>query len=271
MIVVGRDGAAVLSSQAVRRNLMRVDRGRVGWTQDESGRVHTPLEPVVLAATLALIPVLIIEADASGGWATVAVVANWVIWGVFAVELAAIIVVAERLRPALRAHWLDVAVVVVTVPLYGKLLASLRLVRLARLLRLMRAVTIVARALQAERRMASGTVLRFVALATVFLVVIAGAAQATFDPNEFTSIWDGVWWAVATVTTVGYGDITPKDVEGRLIAIALMLVGIGFLSVLTATVASYFVKADTGSDELLETVRRIEADVAELKARLPAS
>jgi hypothetical protein len=38
------------------------------WTQDESGRVHTPLEPVVLAATLALIPVLIIEADASGAW-----------------------------------------------------------------------------------------------------------------------------------------------------------------------------------------------------------
>ena len=48
--------------------------------QDESGRVHTPLEPVVLATTLLLVPVLILEADADGGWLTFAYVANWVIW-----------------------------------------------------------------------------------------------------------------------------------------------------------------------------------------------
>jgi hypothetical protein len=51
------------------------------WHQDESGRVHTPLEPVVLAATLALVPVLIVEADAtSNGWQTFALASNWVIW-----------------------------------------------------------------------------------------------------------------------------------------------------------------------------------------------
>jgi hypothetical protein len=66
------------------------------WRQEESGRVRTPLEPVVLAATLALIPVLIIQADGSGGWLTAAFAANWVIWGVFAVELTAILIFAER-------------------------------------------------------------------------------------------------------------------------------------------------------------------------------
>jgi voltage-gated potassium channel len=73
-----------------------------------------------------------------------------------------------------------------------------------------------------------------------------------------------------TVTTVGYGDIYPHTVAGRIIAIALMLLGVGFLAVLTATVASHFVQVDQaeGSDEILETLRRIEADVAELKARL---
>jgi hypothetical protein len=51
------------------------------WTQDDSGRVHTPFEPVVLAATLALIPVLIVKADAkSNGWQTFAYVTNWAIW-----------------------------------------------------------------------------------------------------------------------------------------------------------------------------------------------
>jgi voltage-gated potassium channel len=81
-----------------------------------------------------------------------------------------------------------------------------------------------------------------IALITLFIVVIAGSAQATFDSNEFPSVWDGVWWAVVTVTTVGYGDLYPAHVVGRLIAIVLMLIGIGFLSVLTATVASYFVR-----------------------------
>jgi hypothetical protein len=70
------------------------------WKQDESGRVHTPFEPVVLAATLALIPVLIIEADAkSEGWQRFAEAANWLIWAVFAIEIAAVLIVAPR-KPA---------------------------------------------------------------------------------------------------------------------------------------------------------------------------
>jgi hypothetical protein len=69
------------------------------WHQDESGGVHTPLEPVVLGATLALIPVLIIEADAtSDAWQGFATVANWVIWAIFPTELAAVLIVAERAK-----------------------------------------------------------------------------------------------------------------------------------------------------------------------------
>ena len=245
----------------------------VVWSQDESGRVRTPFEPVVLGATLALIPVLIIEWNATGGWKTAAVVANWVIWAVFAVELTWILVVAPRKPAALRAHWLDAAVVVVTIPLFTAFLASLRLVRLVRLLRFMRAGLILGRAIQAERALSSGAVFRVMALITLFVVVIAGAAEATFDANEFHSVWDGVWWAIVTVTTVGYGDLYPKDVEGRLIAIVLMLVGIGFLSVLTATIASHFVKADAGADadNIRATLERIEADLTEIKAHIAAS
>jgi len=202
------------------------------WSQGESGRVHTPLEPLVLAATLALIPVLILEADASGAWLTAAFVANWLIWGVFALELAAVLIVATRRGAAPRAHWLDVAIVLLTVPLFGQFLSSLRLVRLARLLRLLRAGVIIGRALQAERRLTSPQTFRFVALLTLFIVVVAGAAQAAFNANEFDSVWDGVWWAVVTVTTVGYGDLYPTDVEGRIIGIIVMFVGIGFISVL---------------------------------------
>ena len=86
--------------------------------------------------------------------------------------------------------------------------------------------------------------------------------------DEFPSMWDGVWWAVVTATTVGYGDLYPSDVEGRIIGIVVMLLGIGFISVLTATISSQFIQNDTSSDEVLDTLCRIEADVAELKAKV---
>ena len=230
-----------------------------------------PFEFAVLVATLAMIPVLIIQRDAtSPGWQNFAEFANWVIWAIFAAELAFVLIVAKRKRSALRAHWLDAAITIVSVPLYGRLLSSLRLARLARLLRLARAAVVIGRSLQAERRLSSASVFRFAALGTVFLTVLAGAVQSTFDSGDFKSYWDGVWWAAVTVTTVGYGDIYPTTVTGRLVAIAVMLVGVGFLAVLTATIASYFVKADRGNDTatIAATLARIEADLAALKTQL---
>jgi len=241
------------------------------WHQDESGRVHTPFEPIVLAATLALIPVLIIEADTkSEGWMTFAEVANWIIWAIFAVELVAVLVVASRRMAALRAHWLDVAIVVLTIPLLGKALAWLRL---ARFIRLARFGVIVSRALQAERRLTSGDSLRVASILTVTAICIAGAGQAAFASGDFPSLWDGIWWAVTTTTTVGYGDLYPTSVQGRIIGMALMFVGIGFLSLLTASIASRFVKQERGTehDEVMETLRKLQAEVAELKAYVSGS
>jgi voltage-gated potassium channel len=235
------------------------------WSQEESGRVHTPFEPLVLAATLALIPVLIIESDAtSSGWQLFAEIANWLIWAVFLTELVTVLVVAQRKKAALRAHWLDVAIVVLTVPLLGQALSWLRL---ARFIRLARFGVIVSRALQAEKRLTAGDSLRIAALLTTTAIVIAGAAESTVSSGDFASVWDGVWWATVTVTTVGYGDLTPTTVQGRLIGMVLMFVGIGFLSLLTASVASRFVNQESGDDhrEVMEVLRQLQADVAELK------
>ena len=241
------------------------------WEQDSKGRVKTPFEPLILAATFAMIPVLVIEHDAkSHGWEMAAQLANWAIWAVFAAEVLAILIVAQRKRAALRAHWLDVALVVVTVPLYGRLLSSLRLARLVRLMRLARVAVVVGRALQAERRLSATSVFRFAAIGTVFLVFVLGAAEATVDQGDFKTFWDGMWWAVVTVTTVGYGDLYPHTVAGRLVAMLLMLVGIGFIAVLTASIASVFVKDERRdeTDKIVDALRRIEVELAEVKARL---
>jgi hypothetical protein len=92
-----------------------------------------------------------------------------------------VFIVARRKKAALRAHWLDIAIVVITVPLLGKALAWLRL---ARLLRLARFVVIVARALQAERRLTSGDSLRVAAILTSTAIIVAGAAQHVFSAGE---------------------------------------------------------------------------------------
>jgi voltage-gated potassium channel len=239
------------------------------WSQDDSGRVHTPLEPVVLVATFALIPVLIIESDVeSGGWRTFAYVANWVIWGLFAAELTTILVVATRKKAALRAHWLDAAIVVLTIPLLGPLLSWLRL---ARFLRFARFAVILLRALQAQRRITSGDALKIASLVTVAVVVVAGAAQSIFAAEDFGSLWDGVWWAITTMTTVGYGDIYPKTTTGRLIGVVVMLVGIAVVSVLTAAIASRFVRDERESEttEILQVLHQLQADIQEIKTRLP--
>ena len=246
------------------------------WEQDESGRVHTPFEPIVLAATLALIPVLILEADAtSERWQQFAVVANWVIWAIFAIELTAVLVVAKRKMAALRAHWLDTAIVVLTIPLVTEALAWFRF---ARFVRLARFGAIVGRMLQAERRVTSGDSLRIAAILTLTAVVLGGAAQYAAE-TEFETLWDGIWWAVVTVTTVGYGDLTPKTVGGRVVGIVLMFVGISFLSLLTAAIASKFVKqerseereeAERQREEMMAALHQIQADVVELKARTGA-
>jgi voltage-gated potassium channel len=223
----------------------------------------------VLGATLLLIPAFIIQADAgSHAWLTVAYTINWVVWGLFLIEFVLVMFVAERKGAALRAHWLDVALIIITIPLVSAFIAGLRFLRLARLLRLLRAATIVTRALQAERSLTSATVLRLVALITLFLVVIAGATQAAVDTKDFPTFWDGVWWSVETVTTLGYGDLYPTSVAGRMIAIVVMFLGIGFISVLTATIASHFVTSDTGSSEVMAKLDRIEAELADLKARM---
>jgi voltage-gated potassium channel len=236
------------------------------WRQLESGRVEHRLEPLVLAATLLLIPVLVTEADASShGWREAAQLANWGIWAVFLADLVLVLSVARRRKAALRAHMLDFTVVVLTVPVVGSVLSSFRLLRLTRLLRLLRLGTILLRAVQRERRFTSGAALRFAALLTTVLVVLSGAIQSVVDDSDFHSTWDGIWWAAATVTTVGYGDIVPHTVAGRIVAIMLMFTGIGFLSVLTAAIASRFVQVDSGTEDVRAALARIEAELAELK------
>ena len=61
------------------------------------------------------------------------------------------------------------------------------------------------------------------------------------DHHEYSNIWVGMWWALQTVTTVGYGDVTPRNPSGRIIAAFVMLEGIAFVTIVIAAITSTFV------------------------------
>jgi voltage-gated potassium channel len=77
--------------------------------------------------------------------------------------------------------------------------------------------------------------------ATAVVVVVAGIAMRLLDHAEYSNVWVGMWWALQTVTTVGYGDVTPRHVSGRIVGSIVLLYGIGFLTITIAAITSTFV------------------------------
>jgi voltage-gated potassium channel len=89
-----------------------------------------------------------------------------------------------------------------------------------------------------------------IVVATAVVTVGAGALISLIDSDEYPSVGIGLWWAIQTVTTVGYGDVAPKDVVGRVVAALVMLYGIAFIAIVTAVITSTFVaRASRDYDE----------------------
>jgi voltage-gated potassium channel len=108
---------------------------------------------------------------------------------------------------------------------------------------------------------------------TAGLTILLGVLMSLVDRKDFPSVWLGMWWAIGTVTTVGYGDVVPVQTSGRILAAAAMIVGIGFLSLITATVASVLVSRASGSvsgedADVMAALRRVEQRLESLERDL---
>ena len=101
----------------------------------------------------------------------------------------------------------------------------------------------------------------------VVLVLIAGALARLVEPDTFTSIGLAYWWAVATVTTVGYGDVVPQEPAGRVVGVLLMLAGLSLIPTLTSViVATLLAKRRQAEQERLEQMLvRIDAHLTRIE------
>ncbi len=164
--------------------------------------------------------------------------AQWICWGAFVFDLVLGIVNAKSKKEYLLKHPLEIA---------SSLLPFLRP------LRLMRVISFGGLAIQKVAIGRQFAITLKVAITTLFVAYIS-AVQITIsermvEGSNIKNFGDGIWWAMTTVTTVGYGDKFPVTTEGRVLAVALMIVGISLVGVITASVAAWFVKI-SNSDEV---------------------
>jgi voltage-gated potassium channel len=104
-----------------------------------------------------------------------------------------------------------------------------------------------------------------IATATAMVVVVGGVLMRVLDHDEYSNVWVGMWWAIQTVTTVGYGDVTPQHTAGRIVATFVMLEGIAFLTIVIAAITSTFVARAERERDALEAADEKDADRIEAR------
>jgi voltage-gated potassium channel len=101
----------------------------------------------------------------------------------------------------------------------------------------------------------------------LILVLIAGLLVRLVEPDTFTSIGLSYWWAVETVTTVGYGDVVPQDPPGRIVGVLLMLTGLALIPTLTSVIVSTFLskRREAEQERLEQMVQRLEEHLSRIE------
>jgi voltage-gated potassium channel len=211
----------------------------------------------MLVITILWLPVLIVPlvVPLRGSMAETFATVDYTVWALFALEYIIKFSLAPNRVYFVRTHLLDL--LIVAVPFFR----PLRMGRLVRLLRLARVAVVVGEALRRGKSIFTHNGFHFVVLAAG-VIVFACAGLVTFaersaNGTNIHNFGQGLWWSIETVTTVGYGDRYPTTSFGQGVAVLLMLVGIGLIGTLTATVASYFVQERTNATE--DRLERIEA------------
>jgi voltage-gated potassium channel len=207
----------------------------------------------ILGLAWLVVTVVILNRDVNHPASTLLVGTLFVLWTVLLAEYVVRLVVSPDRRGYVRRRWVEPATIVLP-PLQGWHVVGIEKVTL----------------LVHEAELRLEAILKHHSLFRVLIAAVATLALGAwlvllFDQNAkgstIHSYPDGLWWAIVTVTTVGYGDRYPVSAGGRVVASVLMLIGIGLIGILTATVASVFIKEHTDANK--EEFRKGHADLGE--------
>jgi len=229
----------------------KTDESRRHRWEDSADWPLTITAVVFLAAYAA--PIL--RPDLVSPWPTVCQLVTWAAWALFVVDYVARLTLSRDRAAFARGNLFDLAVV------------ALPLLRPLRLLRLVTLLSVLNRYAGGSLR---GRVAVYVAGATSLVLFVASLAVLDVERGTkgatITTFGDALWWAMTTVTTVGYGDRFPISAQGRFIAGGLMLAGIALLGIVTASLASWLIDKVREVEEHAQSATR--ADVAALAAEV---
>jgi voltage-gated potassium channel len=226
------------------------------------------------ALAFLMIPVLLIPLirPLHGALAASFDAVDYLIWVLFGVDYGIRFGLAPDRMRFVRTHLFDLAVVLLPFlrPLRAlRALRGLGELRALRLLQASRLAAFVGTGLGHAQAIIRRRGLHYVVGLVIAIMFVAAGLEVAFEAHAkgstIHSYGDALWWAVVTVTSVGYGDQYPVTVAGRAVAVVLMITGIALFGVVAASIASYFVEQDTDRrmeermDEILTVLHRLEA------------
>jgi voltage-gated potassium channel len=249
----GVESVAVSVTKAEQRPLYRPG------MDARSTRVAEALNtPMLIAAALTLPMVAISESHPGGLLEDVARVLNWVTWLAFLVELVMMLAVVPNRRKWLRHHPLDPFIVIFTPPVLPAGLQGLRVLRLLRLVRLLRLA-------QLSREAFSLEGLRYAMLLAVLTAIGGGALFVAFERGtRHLDAWDGIYWSVTTMTTLG-SNIYPTTTGSEIVSVVILIVGIGFVALLTGAFAQRFLSPEIAEVEEELAAEQVTAEALALR------
>ena len=209
-------------------------------------RIERATELPLLVLAFAMVPLLAASLfwDLTPHGERLVFIADAVVWALFAADLVVKTAVAPDRRGFLSQHWLDVLLVVIP---------------FARPFRLLRIAVYGTKAFRGAVRIFNVDFLLVYAVGLVLIIatIVTTVEEGSGSPLGFFP--NSIWWAVATVTTVGYGDMVPSTPEGRVAGVVLMLGGVGLFGALVANFAALMVRRQRNNDALEDLVQEVKS------------
>ncbi|OZG71960.1 ion transporter [Hahella sp. CCB-MM4] len=194
---------------------------------------------------------------------------DWIVWLFFLAETIILASLVDKKLNYLKRNWINLVIIIFGFPLiwwYFPFTGALRTLRILAMLGLFLQISKTTRKLLSQHNLGTTLALGFI------MIIMAGFIVAGIEPSIDTPM-DGIWWALVTMSTVGYGDIVPESTAGRLFASILIIIGLGMISVLTASFAAFFLSEEEGQlrrkeNEILRKINHLEDELAEMRTLL---
>lgn len=193
-------------------------------------------------------------------------IADVIVWSAFVFETVLLSSLVQYKKHYLLHNWMNLAIICAGVFIiwgYEPVLAFLRALRLILVIGILLRISRTLSHVLSQNNL--GNTLAF----ALFVVVMSGIIMWRIDPAVH-SAWEGIWWALVTVSTVGYGDVVPVSEGGRMFATFLIMLGIVTLAILTANISAYLIKFGNGerNDKLHEQLNEISARLEAIERQI---